>query len=249
MSNDFTAVDDSTDEFQELLDSLPGLSPVVPGKRGGGRKATNNTGADVLGIVMLNELRTNHHVNLFQKGNLKGNTLWGVIDQKSYDRANQVSRNIEPSYSQTGILAVSLAKTPDGTIFVQWWKATVVNNVLSFQKILRKGADYQLCANSKGQMGIWKMDATTGLPETKNNGDYFSFPYSTLVDFEDYLNALVEVTEVPVSFPNEEVSKLQGLSEILANVNLNSTDVSTDVVEDEEDEVDIEEDDEEFEEV
>jgi hypothetical protein len=227
----FTVADDNADEFQELLGSIF-LSPVVPGKRGGGRKATNNIGADDLGIAMLNTLRTQHHVNLFIDGNLKGNTLWGVIDQKSYDRAKQVSMNIIPSYSQTGILAVSLARTNEGVIFVQWWKATLVNSVLSFQKILRKGAEYQLCANKKGQMGIWKMDATTGLPEEKNNGEYFSFPYSTLVDFEVYLNALVVEGEFPVSFPNEEVSKLQGLTEILAHVNLNTEIPSTSDVED-----------------
>lgn len=220
MSN-FAANND--DEFQELLDSLPGLSPVTPGKRGGGRKATNNIGADVLGYKMLQELRTNHHVDLFQPGTLKGNTLWGIIDQKSFDRAKQVSMNIDPSYSQVGVLAVSLAKSDEGTIFVQWWKATLVKGVLTFQKILRKGADYNLCANLKGQMGLWKMDSTTGLPQEKNeNGDYISFPFNELVSFEVYLNAIVEITGAPVSFPNEEVSRLQNLSEILANVNLNT---------------------------
>ena len=221
LSNNFAVADDNDDEFQGLLEGIL-LSPVVPGKRGGGRKATNNIGADVIGYKMLQELRTNNHVNLFQPGTIKGNTLWGVIDQKSFDRAKQVSMNIAPSYPQTGILAVSLALADDGkTVFVQWWKATVVKGVLSFQKVLRKGADYQLCANLKGQMGLWKMDATTGLPQEKNdNGDYFSFPYNELVDFEVYLNAIVNVEEVPVSFPDGEVSKLQNLSEILANVNV-----------------------------
>lgn len=244
MTNNFTVADnnDNVDGFQDLLESIL-LSPVIPGKRGGGRKATNNIGADVLGISMLKDLRTNHHVNLFAAGNLKGNTLWGVIDQKSYDRANQVAMNITPSYPQTGVLAVSLAQTQDKDIVVQWWKATVVNGVLSFQKILRKGAQYQLSKDSKGNFGLWKIDATTGLPETKANGDYFSFAYSTLVDFEVYLNAIVEVTEVAVAFPNEEVSKLQGLSEILANVNLyaeipNGSSVE-DVLEEEEDEEEV----------
>ena len=232
-----------SDDFQDLLDNLPGLSPVVPGKRGGGRKATNNIGADVLGIEMLKDLRTNHHVDLFQAGNLQGNVLWAVIDQKSFDRAKQISMNITPSYSQTGVLAVSLARNADGVIFIQWWKAVIVNSVLSFSKILRKGAEYQLCKNPQGNTGIFKIDATTGLPETRNDGGYFSFPYSTLVSFEDYLNAIVEVTEVPVSFPSSEVDTLKGLSEILANVNLNasiSTEVEVDFEnsEDEEDEVD-----------
>lgn len=241
MSNDFTS--DNTDEFDELLASLPGLSPIVPGKRGGGRKATNNIGADDLGLSMLKTLRSDNHVDLFTAGNLKGNTLWGVIDQKSYDRANQVAMGITPSYSQTGILAVSLAKTNEGEIFVQWWKATLVNSVLSFQKVLRKGAQYLLGANSKGQMGIWKIDATSGLPEVKNNGDYFSFPYSTLVDFEVYLNAIVEVHEVAVSFPNEEVSQLRGLAEILAQVNLNAIiNEPVEVMTEEEDEEDEEDD-------
>lgn len=221
MSNNFTPDEDGFDEFQELLNNLPGLSPVIPGKRGrgGGR---NNIGADVLGYKTLQELRTNYHVDLFEAGNLKGNTLWGIIDQKSFDRAKQISMSIEPSYSQVGVLAVSLARTDDGTIFVQWWKATVVKGVLSFSKVLRKGADYQLCANREGKLGLWKMDATTGLPREKNEqGDYISFPFNELVDFEVYLNAIVELKEIPVTFPKEEVSKLQNLSDILANVNFN----------------------------
>jgi hypothetical protein len=218
MSNNF-AIDD---EFQELLDGLT-IAPVVPGKRGGGRKATNNIGADVLGIVMLKELRLNYHVNLFDAQNLKGNTLWGVIDSKSFDRARQVSMNIEPSYSQVGILAISLSQNADKEIFVQWWKATVLNGILSFRKIDRKGEDYRLCQNLSGQYGLWKMDSTTGLPQERNEKkDYISFPYSTLVDFEAYLNAVAKVAEVPVSFPDGEIENLKGLSEILANVNLNT---------------------------
>jgi len=234
------ANNDNSDGFQELLNSLPTLAPVVPGKRGGGRKASNNIGADVLGVEMLKELRTNHHVNLFG-GDLKGNTLWGVVDQKSYDRAKQISMSIAPSYPQTGILSVSLTQTTEGNIVVQWWKATSINGVLSFRKFYRKGAEYALMKNQKGDYGIWKIDSSTGNPEVKNNGDYFSFPYGELVDFEDYLNSIVEVTELPVSFPDEEVSKLKGLSEILASVNINtvvdSTDDSDEEFEEEEDEV------------
>ena len=39
---------DEFDDFQELLDGIS-ISPVERGKRGGGRKATNNIGADILG--------------------------------------------------------------------------------------------------------------------------------------------------------------------------------------------------------
>jgi hypothetical protein len=223
--DDFTVVGDNDDDFQAILDNLPGLSPVVPGKRGGGRKAINNIGADTVGIEMLKVLRTDHHVDISKAENLKGRRLWGVIDQPSFDRARQISMNVEEdelSYSQKGVLAISLDINDAKEIFVKWWKGTIVNGVLSFRHVFRKGEDYKLCKDTKGRYGLWKMDSTTGLPRTKNNGDYFSFPYSTLVNFEDYLNAIVEVTEVPVSFPEGEVTKLENLSEILANVNLNA---------------------------
>ncbi len=231
----FAISSDGDDDFQELLNGLPELSPVVPGKRGGGRKSTNNIGADILGYAMLKILRTVHHVDLFQKGNLQGNTLWGIIDQKSFDRARQIAMNNEPSYSQVGVYAVSLSQSADKVVFVQWWKATLVKGILSFQKVLRKGADYQLCKDLKGNFGLWKMDSTTGLPQEKNeNGDYISFPFNELVDFEVYLNAIVEMTGVPVSFPDGEVDRLRGLSTILANVNVNTEVIPQEVAEIEE---------------
>jgi hypothetical protein len=254
MSNDFTVVDDNDDDFQELLNGIE-IAPVVPGKSGGGRSA-NNIGAEVLGRVMLAELRTNHHVNL--STDLASNTLWGVIDQKSFDRAQRIARKVEDKkYSQTGILAVSLVKAPEGEFGIgvmQWWKATLVNGVLAFQKAYRKGADYQLCVNPQGGNGIYKIDAKTSKPSftTDKNGNkyYIPFPYAELVSFEDYLNAVVTTTEAPVSFPEEEVSNLQGLSEILANVNLNSTVITNVEVETNstQDANDIDEDEDEFEE-
>ena len=216
----FTNDDDGMDEFQEILNGLSGLTPIQSGKRGGGRKATNNIGADVLGMETLKDLRNNHRIDLSIAENLRGNTLWGVIDQQSFNRAKQISRNIKPSYSQAGIYAVSLAQNAEKAIFIQWWKATLVNGVLSFQKVFRDGEDFQLLKDKNGRPGLWKMDSTTGLPEKKTNGDYIPFRYNELVDFEVYLNALVVTLEVPVSFPESEINNLRGLSEILAGVNL-----------------------------
>ena len=211
---------DDFDDFQELLDGIA-LSPVVRGKRGGGRKATNNIGADILGIATLQELRKNHHVNLQNPANLKGNTLWGVIDQNSFNLATQNSMGIESSYKQQGVLAVSLTKSDGGKIVLQWWKATIINDILQFRKVFKSGEQYHLCKNPQGNYGLWKIDASTGTPVVNGSGSYTSFNLNTLVSFEEYLNAIVMATEVPVSFPNDEVSKLQGLSEILASVNLN----------------------------
>lgn len=246
----FTTGDDNDDELQVFLDGLNCLSPVTPGKRGGGRKATNNIGADTLGVDMLNALRNEFHVSLSKPGNLKGNTLWGVIDQKSYDRANQLARGIDPSYSQVGILAISLAPLPEtstfGKAFVQWWKGTIVNDVLTFKKVFFKGMNYVLDYDPSKKLGLWKVDSATGKPILRSDGKtYFSFPLHTLVDFEAYLNTIVEVAEVPVSFPENEVAKLRGLSEILANVNVASNEVATEIPTIEMSEEDFEEEEEE----
>src|ERR1017187_731389 len=200
MSDNFTVVDDSDDEFQELLDSLPGLSPIVPGKRGGGRKATNNTGADVLGVKALDEFRQNHVVDLTKKDNVFVNFLYGIVDQNSYSRAVQISRNIKPSYPQVGVLAMSIAKSSEGDIFLQLWKGTIVDGVLSFQKVYSKSKDYKFGKNKSGLNSFWRTD--------KNNEMYTFGELGVIVPFEEYLNAVVTTTEVPVSFPDEEVIKL-----------------------------------------
>ena len=231
----FTASDDGDDDdtsFQEMLNNLSGLAPVTPGKRGRGRKPTNNIGADVLGLPTLKELRSQYHVDLSKPGNLKGNTLWGVIDQKSYDRASQISRGMDPSYSQVGILAVSLALSNENTAFLQWWKGTIVEGVLTFKKADFKGANYILGKDAQGMYGLWRIDSTTGTPFTKKDGSYFSFPLHTLVNFEAYLDAVVSVTEVSVAFPEKDIPKLRGLAEILVNVNMTSEDTSEVLTED-----------------
>lgn len=249
MSSDFTAVNDAeNDEFQELLDNLPGLSPIVPGKRGGGRKATNNTGCDVLGVKMLEELKSNHCVDLSKRENVKGNTLYGIIDRNSVARATQISRNIKPSYHQVGVLAFSIARNAEKVIFLQLWKGTIVNGVLSFQKVYSDRKDYILQGETYDLEGnpvnesFWRTD---------KNGDKYSFyEMGIFVSFEDYLNAIAEVEEVPVSFPNEEVNRLKGLSEILANVNLNAEFINEDseLMDNDSELMDSEEDDEELEE-
>ena len=238
-SNDFTNVDDdgSFDDFQELLDGIQ-LSPVVPGKRG--RGVTNNTGADVLGVPALKDLLTNHHVDFFgdsSKGIQPNSkpapyTLYGIIDAKSVTRAEMKSQGIEPgiSHRQTGILAVSLAQDSEKVVFLQMWRGNIVNGVLSFTRVYSKST-YKYVSNPDGIKSFWKVDT---------NGKYTSFNFSELVFFKDYLNAIVTSLEVPVSFPVEEVSKMQGLSEILANVNVNTTKTNevevSSLLEDDEDE-------------
>jgi hypothetical protein len=229
MSNNF-ADDDNIDDFQELLESLPGLTPIVRGKRGGGRKATNNIGADILGVPMLDDLRKNHSVDLTKKENLKVKFLYGYIDQPSYSRAVQIDRGIKTSYPQVGVLAFSIAKSASGEVFLQLWKGITVNGVLSFDKTYSKTKDYKFGQNKEGDTSFWRTD---------DKREMYSFSeLGTIVVFEDYLNAIVTEAEVPVSFPDAEVNNLQGLSEILAQVNLNSptpTPVVEDVEEDEDD--------------
>ena len=223
MSDDFTIDDNdngnNVDDFQEMLDGIE-LSPILPGKRGGGRKTTNNIGADVIGVRMLDDLRNNHNVDLTKKENLKGNFLYGVIDQNSYSRAVQISRSIKVSYPQVGVLAMSITQNSEGEIYLQLWKGTIVNSILTFQKVYSKSKDYRIGKNSNGQTSFWRTD---------NNGKTYSFSeLGTIVSFEDYLNSVVEVTELPVSFPSEEIDNLKNLSEILASVNLLTTELVDD---------------------
>jgi len=227
---------DDFDDFQELLDGIT-INPVETGKRGR-KSATNNIGADVLGVPMLEDLLTNYRIDFVgnpAKGiapthNLKDSafTLFGVIDAQSVRRAKMISRNIKPIYNQVGVLAVSLAKDQSGNVIFQWWKGTVVNNVLTFQKVFSPSKDFVYKTNPQGIKNFWSVD---------KNGNYKVFPWSELVDFEVYLNAIVTETEVPVSFPSDEVSKLKGLSQILAGVNTNSTSVVEVNNNDEDDEV------------
>jgi hypothetical protein len=233
MSNNF-ADNDNIDDFQELLESLPGLTPIARGKRGGGRKATNNIGADILGVTMLDDLRKNHNVDLTKKENLKVKFLYGYIDQPSYSRAVQIDRGIKTSYPQVGVMAFSIAKSASGDVFLQLWKGIIVNGVLSFDKGYSKSKDYKFGQNKEGATSFWRTD---------DKGEMYSFSeLGTIVVFEDYLNAIVTEAEVPVSFPDAEVNNLQGLSEILAQVNLNSND-------NEDNSLKVDEDDNEFDEV
>ena len=233
MSNEMD--DFATDDFQELLDSLSGLTVVPPngGKRGG-RKGSN-IGADVLGITMLTELLKNHHVDFANPANIKTNFLYGVIDSNSVKTADQKSKGIKPSYGLSGILAIQIAQTSEKVVYLQQWKGNVVNGTLSFQKA---DSPYQLVVNPEnGCKSFWKVN---------KKGEYFLFPFSSIVSFEDYLDAIVGNTELLVSFPNEEVSKLQGLAEILANVNINAVVNSNSVVDsDNEDDSEFEDEDEE----
>jgi hypothetical protein len=218
---------DQFDDFQDLLDSLDGLSiPNGTGKRGG-RKG-NNIGADILGPTMLKDLLANHHVNLGNRAERKINYLYGVIDSASCTTAKNKSMGIPPStpngqYRQTGIQAISIAQTTEKVLYLQQWRGNVINGVLSFQRVK---SPYELMTNPKD------INKDTGKPITsfyKRVGkELIAFDFDSIVVFEDYLNAIIEVTELPVSFPNEEVSKLQGLSEILANVNLSNVVVSED---------------------
>jgi hypothetical protein len=212
MSNNF-ANGDSIDDFQELLDGLPQLTPIARGKRGGGRKATNNIGADVLGVKTLDDLRNNHNVDLVRDG-IKVKFLYGLIDQPSYSRAVQIDRGIATSYPQVGAMGFSIEQSTSGEIFLQLWKGTTVNGVLSYQKTYSKSKDYRYGANKEGAVSFWR---------TNDKGEMYNFQeLGTIVVFEDYLNAIVTETELPVSFPEAEVSNLQGLAEILANVNVNT---------------------------
>jgi len=221
---------DDMDDFQELLDGIQ-LNPVVSGKRGR-KSATNNIGADILGLPMLTDLLTNHHVDfvgdpakgIAPKHKLSANTLYGVIDAQSVRRAKMISKNIKPSYNQVGVFAVSLAKDSTGAIAFQWWKGTVVNSVLTFQKVYSDSKEFQLRTNPQGIQTFWNVD---------KNGTYKVFPFNELVDFEEYLNAIAVTAEVPVSFPVDEVSRLKNLSEILASINTNTSTTSVEVGEDE----------------
>ncbi len=213
--------DSEDDSLQDLLDEVLSLTaPAQIGKRGGGRKVTNNIGADDLKIEMLNFLKKDHHVNLFVPGNLKRNTLWGVIDDKAFSRAESRSREVEPSYSKSGILAVSLMRTTDGRDVIQWWKGTLSGTgVLTFSKIIRKGGNYQYGKNLQGETGIWRVDSSTNEYVKTPSGYYEPFPFHTLVDFEVYMNAIVTTLEVGITFPDADIPKLRGLQDLLANLN------------------------------
>lgn len=213
MSNNFTPDDDNIVDFQELLDSLPGLSSEVSGKRGGGgRKSTINIGADDLGVTMLEDLVKNYKVDLLKKENIKANFLYGIIDRNSELRAGQRDKEADKlSYRQTGVLAFSIARSASGNVFIQLWRGTIASGVLYFQKMFPAGKDYRYGTNEKGLVSFWR---------TNKKGEKFSFgELGTFVDFEVYLNAIVEFAKVPVAFPDGEVAKMQNLSEILANVN------------------------------
>jgi hypothetical protein len=212
--DDFTSGNtDDFDDFQDFLDNLPGLSAIPKGKRGS-KGAKNNIGASVLSYKLLRDFVEYRVVDLTKKENLKGNLLYGIIDTPSVSRAGQIAAGIKKlSYPHVGVLAMAIVKDEDGDIKLQLWKGNIVNGVLSFDKTFTTSKEYRYCQNPEGITSFWRKN---------KNGEMLPFTeLGTIVPFEEYLNAIVQEAEVPVSFPNDEVSKLRGLSEILANVNLN----------------------------
>jgi hypothetical protein len=220
---DYTVADSNNsdnDSFQELLEQLPGITKITAGKRGSGRKVTNNIGAHILGVKVLEDFRKNHAIDLSVPGNLIGNYLFGLIDNASFGLAKQLASKVEPSYKPTGILAVAIVQDENKDIVLGRWKGTIVNSTLTFKRVWSKGKDYRFGVNPDGIYSFWRTD---------DNGKMY--PYiieGTLVNFDEFLNAIVDMEEIPVSFPDEDVSKMRGLAEILANVNVNFTTQSTD---------------------
>jgi hypothetical protein len=223
---------DDFDDFQELLDSLPELSAIPKGKRGS-KGAKNNIGASVLSYKLLRDFVEHRFVDLTKKENRKGNFLYGIIDNPSVSRAGQIAAGIKKlSYPHVGVLAMAISKDEDG-FFLVLWKGNIVDGVLSFEKTFSTTKEYRFGQNSEGINSFWRRN---------KNGEMLPFTeLGTIVPFEEYLNAIVEETELPVSFPTEEISKLRGLSEVLANVNFNSNPQSS-LIEDEDSENDDEED-------